>query len=94
MARSTSAMSGSSTITPAAHTAERATSVRIQQSASRCFTPWNEPIGRPNCSRSFAYSTASAVLPDEFPLNVFYEALRKKLADVIESTQGITGAAA
>ena len=26
-----------------------------------------------------------AVLPDEFPLNVFYEALRKKLADVIAS---------
>lgn len=31
------------------------------------------------------------VLPDEFPLNVFYEALRKKLAPVIESTRGITG---
>jgi Family of unknown function (DUF6421) len=31
------------------------------------------------------------VLPDEFPLNVFYEALRRKLGDVIESTRGITG---
>ena len=31
-----------------------------------------------------------AVLPDEFPLNVFYEALRKKLADVIADTSGIT----
>ncbi|WP_018158106.1 DUF6421 family protein [Demetria terragena] len=30
------------------------------------------------------------VQPDEFPLNVFYEALRKKLADVIASTSGIT----
>ncbi|NHN55566.1 hypothetical protein G9U51_07205 [Calidifontibacter sp. DB0510] len=30
------------------------------------------------------------VQPDEFPLNVFYEALRKKLAPVIESTRGIT----
>jgi hypothetical protein len=30
------------------------------------------------------------VLPDEFPLNVFYEALRRKLGDVIESTRGIT----
>ena len=29
--------------------------------------------------------------PDEFPLNVFYEALRKKLAPVIEATRGITG---
>ncbi|MDF8266350.1 DUF6421 family protein [Luteipulveratus flavus] len=28
--------------------------------------------------------------PDEFPLNVFYEALRKKMADVIASTSGIT----
>jgi hypothetical protein len=33
----------------------------------------------------------NAVLPDEFPLNVFYEALRKKLGDVIASTSGITG---
>ena len=31
-----------------------------------------------------------AVLPDEFPLTMFYEALRKKLADVIASTAGIT----
>jgi hypothetical protein len=30
------------------------------------------------------------VLPDEFPLNVFYEALRKKLGDVIAATRGIT----
>jgi hypothetical protein len=30
------------------------------------------------------------VLADEFPLNVFYEALRKKLSDVVESTAGIT----
>jgi len=36
----------------------------------------------------------NAVLPDEFPLNVFYEALRKKLGDVIASTSGITGTAA
>lgn len=35
-----------------------------------------------------------AVLDDEFPLNVFYEALRKQLATTIESTQGITGEAA
>ncbi len=32
-----------------------------------------------------------AVLPDEFPLNVFYEALRKKLAGTIELTRGMTG---
>ena len=27
-------------------------------SAQRCFTPWNWPIGRPNCTRTFAYSAA------------------------------------
>ena len=32
------------------------------------------------------------VAPDEFPLNVFYEALRKKMAPVIASTAGITAA--
>jgi len=34
-----------------------------------------------------------AVLPDEFPLNVFYESLRKALAPAIDSARGITGAA-
>lgn len=34
------------------------------------------------------------VLPDEFPLNVFYESLRKSLAPAIESARGITGVAA
>jgi hypothetical protein len=32
-----------------------------------------------------------AVLDDEFPLSMFYEALGKKMGDVIESTKGITG---
>ncbi|GAB2889872.1 DUF6421 family protein [Neomicrococcus lactis] len=32
------------------------------------------------------------VLDDEFPLSMFYEALSKKLVDVIESTEGMTGA--
>lgn len=31
-----------------------------------------------------------AVLPDEFPLNVFYDALRRKLTPTIDSTAGIT----
>jgi hypothetical protein len=30
------------------------------------------------------------VLPDEFPLNTFYEALRRKLGETVESTRGIT----
>ncbi len=34
------------------------------------------------------------VLPDEFPLNTFYEALRRKLGDTVESTRGITGTTA
>jgi hypothetical protein len=35
-----------------------------------------------------------AVLDDEFPLSMFYEALGKKMGDVIESTKGITGGSA
>jgi hypothetical protein len=31
------------------------------------------------------------VMPDEFPLNTFYEALRRKLADTVAATRGITG---
>jgi hypothetical protein len=31
------------------------------------------------------------ILPDEFPLNVFYDALSRKLKSVIESAAGITG---
>ncbi|MFI7274590.1 DUF6421 family protein [Streptomyces sp. NPDC049879] len=34
-----------------------------------------------------------AVLPDEFPLSLFYEALAKKLRGVVESTRGITAQA-
>ncbi|MFE4857699.1 DUF6421 family protein [Streptomyces sp. NPDC056670] len=34
------------------------------------------------------------VLPDEFPLSMFYEALAKKLKNVIASTKGITAASA
>ena len=32
-----------------------------------------------------------AVLPDEFPLSMFYEALARKIGDVVASTSGITG---
>ncbi|MCU1537153.1 MAG: hypothetical protein JWP82_1504, partial [Humibacillus sp.] len=35
-----------------------------------------------------------AVLPDEFPLSMFYEALAKKMKGVVESTSGITAATA
>jgi hypothetical protein len=30
------------------------------------------------------------ILPDEFPLSMFYEALEKKLRGVVASTRGIT----
>ena len=43
---------------PRPTTAPRASSVRASMSAHRCFTPWNWPIGRPNCTRTFAYSAA------------------------------------
>ncbi|HKP07718.1 MAG TPA: DUF6421 family protein, partial [Microbacterium sp.] len=33
-----------------------------------------------------------AVLDDEFPLSMFFEALDKKMKPVIESTAGVTGA--
>ncbi|MHB1171035.1 MAG: DUF6421 family protein [Lacisediminihabitans sp.] len=38
-----------------------------------------------------AKGMTDAVLDDEFPLSMFYEALSKKLTAVIESTAGITG---
>ncbi|MEU9830248.1 DUF6421 family protein [Streptosporangium sp. NPDC048047] len=37
----------------------------------------------------FPKAVVDAVLPDEFPLSMFYEALRRKLTDVIDSTKGI-----
>lgn len=52
--------------------------------ASRWATrdlPFTEPIR----------ALTDAVLDDEFPLSMFYEALAKKLAAVIVSTSGITG---
>ncbi len=38
-----------------------------------------------------AKGLTDAVLPDEFPLSMFYEALSRKLSPVIASTKGITG---
>ena len=43
------------------------------------------PLDRP------AEGLTDAVLDDEFPLSMFYEALAKKMTPVIESTAGITG---
>ena len=38
-----------------------------------------------------AKAAIDAVLPDEFPLSVFYEALRRRVAPVVQGTRGITG---
>jgi uncharacterized protein DUF6421 len=40
-----------------------------------------------------AKGLTDAVLDDEFPLSMFYEALAKKMGGVVESTSGITGVA-
>ena len=47
-----------SSASAASHAAPRACSTATSMSAQRCFTPWNCPIGRPNCSRTVAYSAA------------------------------------
>ena len=52
---------------PAFHTSPRAASVSTTMSAIIACTSWNEPIGRPNCSRSFAYCTDAFTQPWEIP---------------------------
>ena len=47
-----------SSASAAARVAARLASTAIAMSAQWCFTAWNEPIGLPNCVRSFAYSAA------------------------------------
>ncbi|GII01840.1 DUF6421 family protein [Planobispora takensis] len=46
------------------------------------------PGGRPPAGNS-PKAVVDAVLPDEFPLSMFYEALRRKLGEVVDSTKGI-----
>nr|WP_184939063.1 DUF6421 family protein [Planomonospora venezuelensis] len=40
-------------------------------------------------TEGFPKAVVDAVLPDEFPLSMFYEALRRKLGEVVDSTKGI-----
>jgi hypothetical protein len=49
--------------------------------------PWPEALPLDAAPRELV----NAVLPDEFPLSMFYEALEKKLRGVVASTKGITG---
>ena len=52
MCASCSALSASvETAYDAAHDAERHISTSTSMSAIRCLSAWNEPIGRPNCTR-------------------------------------------
>ena len=44
----------------ACHMVSRTASTSTKASASRCVTAWNEPIGRPNATRLFAYSAVSS----------------------------------
>ena len=46
---------------PASHPAAVASSVATSMLAQWCLTAWNMAIGRPNCSRTFAYSAACSV---------------------------------
>ncbi len=56
--RTSSSPSSPSSASAASHATPRACSVATSMSAHRCFTPWNWPIGRPNCRRTAAYSAA------------------------------------
>ncbi|MGH6653638.1 MAG: DUF6421 family protein [Actinocrinis sp.] len=49
--------------------------------------PWAEALPLAGAPKELV----NAVLPDEFPLSMFYEALEKKLREVVASTRGITG---
>jgi hypothetical protein len=49
------------------------------------------PFAEHSDSKSLNKALCDAVLPDEFPLSMFFEALSKKLSGVIASTTGITG---
>jgi hypothetical protein len=44
----------------ACHVVSRTASTSTYASASRCVTAWNDPIGRPNCTRFRAYSAVSS----------------------------------
>ncbi|SKW46924.1 Uncharacterised protein [Mycobacteroides abscessus subsp. abscessus] len=53
--------SASSRARAASHTAAVARSVTAAMVAHLCLMPWNWPMGRPNCSRTLAYSDAVSV---------------------------------
>ena len=52
---------------PARHTSIREDSVLSTMSAIIAWMSWKLAIGRPNCSRSFAYLTDSCTQPWQMP---------------------------
>ncbi|MFC1403610.1 MULTISPECIES: DUF6421 family protein [Streptacidiphilus] len=75
--------------------------IAAYQLVSRYLTPhpasvWAKgpdalPLTEHSDAKSLNKALCDAVLPDEFPLSMFFEALSKKLGGVIASTTGITG---
>jgi hypothetical protein len=75
--------------------------IAAYQLVSRYLTPhpasvWAKgpdalPLTEHSDAKSLNKALCDAVLPDEFPLSMFFEALSKKLSGVIASTTGITG---
>jgi hypothetical protein len=76
--------------------------IAAYQLVSRYLTPhpasvWAKgpdalPLSEHSDNKSLNKALCDAVLADEFPLSMFYEALSKKLSAVVASTAGITGA--
>ncbi|GAB20301.1 hypothetical protein GOEFS_110_00290 [Gordonia effusa NBRC 100432] len=60
----------------------------VEPAAGSAWAKGELPLGGP------PRELVDHVAPDEFPLNVFYEALKRKMQPVIDSTRGITSEAA
>ncbi len=52
---------------PRARRVPRAASISVAMSATMKATPWKEPIGRPNCSRVWAYGIEASSAPCAMP---------------------------
>lgn len=97
-AAATAAAIGSSSPDSAATAASQATapafSTRHSISAQMCLIAWNEPMGFPNCSRIFAYSTAVRRLHAAIPAASAAPQHRREIGNrswgnVIEDSVGV-----
>ena len=66
----------------------RANSTRTSASARWCFTAWNDPMGFPNCDRSWAYCAAMAIEPVGHPHQHRPDAHRRPVAQRGEDLLG------